>query len=127
MGLPEGLVMLGVPPATLTTSAWSSSFLGDRDTPHTNSALCRGLRCRASPSPASAQHEQLSGDSSPCMVAGPRDKAVISGAGCEGAVLNPYLFPVQRSFGFSACFFCTQGLSCGIFNYLEHPWRGSSF
>lgn len=39
VGLPEGLVMSGVPLATLATPAWSSPLLGNRDIPHTNSAL----------------------------------------------------------------------------------------
>lgn len=31
----------------------------------------------------------------------------------------------SSTLGFSTCL-CIQGLSCRIFSYLEHPWRGSS-
>lgn len=87
VGLPEGLVMSGVPLATLTRPAWSSPLLGSRDIPHTNSALSpegwEAEHLHSPPIPASTQHEQPTGYSNPCTVSGPRDEVTVSGAGWE--------------------------------------------
>lgn len=125
-----GLVILGVPLATLATPAWGPPLLGWGAIPCTNSASAPEgwvWSIFLLPIPMFSQHMQAVGYCTLCGGGGAHgDKALVSGAGSDTAQMDPCLL-MPRILWLLHLSFGTQGSTCQLFSNLEHHWSITAF